>query len=361
MSTTQPAINRYYAEATNTLDGNQDQITFYHGLKENNVPVASDFCDIVFTSVSLGAANIVGGTPVASLVALTTTTATFIVRGMRSGDTCTYKCIAFKAFAGGKVVHAGKLTGTDLGTTAGSANVDSATGGFNTYVKAGDVFVIDEPGSGTTTDNGVYTVASIMNDTTLTLTAPLAATTANLNFTIEGPSATPIASAATFIQIPFHLPGDNAYAGGAVTNIDAEFPGTDINTAEIADGAVTNAKLANTTLVDANFDTVAPMAVSKLNPDLTNAALGAAAAYVVYAGAVAVTGTQAVATGLTSIEAATHTLRLDPAIATDMWTSHTIAGGTVTLKTWKPTAAANVAPVAGTGGPNIDYIFVGTA
>lgn len=147
---------------------------------------------------------------------------------------------------------------------------------------------------------------------------------------------------------------------------------------EIADGAVTLAKLpdgvltadapgrlkmANNFVVDAKVDAAAAIALSKMATDLTNVMLGLGAGYRIARGTVVVTGTEVVATGLTAIVAAVAIPRADP-VATDMWASCTWAGANLTLKLWKPTSAngatANVAPIAATGGLQVDWIAIGT-
>jgi len=108
-------------------------------------------------------------------------------------------------------------------------------------------------------------------------------------------------------------------------------------TAEIGDGAITDAKMNAAALV----------------------AWGLAAGYKVARGTASVTGTEVVATGLTTIVAAVAVARADPAL-TAYWVSCTWAGANLTLKVWKPTAANDVTPLAGTTALQVDWVAIGT-
>lgn len=366
MSTTQPVINRHYAEATGFLTGTQDQINFYHGLKENAVAVMPDWAVCIFTSRSRRAGLEVGGTPFAVMTILNTTTAVFRVRGMTANDIVSYKCIAMKHSGAGKTTaHAGKLTGTDL-VTNGTTTVTSASAGFQTYVKVGDVFVIHEPGNSgawAININSVYTVISITNDTTLVLSsAPAGAVTQN--FTVEGPAAAAVQRTGVggaMVQVPYNLAALAVYDGGVVTNLDARLPGQEIEVAEIADLAIETGHVAPLAVTNPKVDAGAAIAGSKLSIDLDDGLIGLGADYVITCGSQAITGTAVIATGLTAIVAANVSLRTDPAIASAMWVSQTWAVGNLTAKAWKPTGAAAMDPIiAGTVGPTLDWIAIGT-
>jgi len=370
--TTVPVINRLYSEATITLQGNQDMITFYHGLKQNAVAITPDLFDIEIVTLPIVAGPAEGGMPIFIHTATTTTTITWRARGMRNGDSCTIRCKAWMNDTAGNAgsTHVGKLTGTDLTTTAASATVTSASGGFLTNCSVGDVVVINEPGNAATySNNGVYTIASITNATTMILSAVMTANYALNDFVVEGPgiavnrSDWVAGAAGTFIQIPFHLPAAAAYAGGVVTGLDAELPGTEIEAAEILANTITAGQIAPNTITNAQIDAAAAIAGSKISPDVTDVTIGLAAGYAIARGQATVplaTGTLDVATGLNAIVAAVATMAEDPVVGTHQWLSQTWAGATLTLKCWKATAINDVTPIAATDDVTVDWIAIGT-
>lgn len=143
---------------------------------------------------------------------------------------------------------------------------------------------------------------------------------------------------------------------------------------EIADGAVTltklpdgvltadvagRAKLADGFINNAKVDAVAAIALTKMATDLTNVALGLAAGYKVARGTESVTGTAVVGTGLSTIVAVVAVARADPGL-TAYWVSCTWAGANLTLKVWKPTAANDVTPAAGSVALQVDWVAIGT-
>lgn len=123
--------------------------------------------------------------------------------------------------------------------------------------------------------------------------------------------------------------------------------------------AVTEGKIGAGAVVNAKVGAAAAIALDKMAADLSNVVLGVGPGYKVARGTAVVTGTEVVATGLTTIVAATATLRADPAM-TDYWASCTWAGADLTLKVWKPTAAGDVNPLAGSGGIQVDWVAIGT-
>jgi hypothetical protein len=63
-------------------------------------------------------------------------------------------------------------------------------------------------------------------------------------------------------------------------------------------------------------------------------------------GTVAITGSGTVATGLTTIESVSLTIR--GSTASDNVLTYTVSGGTLTIYVWMPTAAGNTTPIAET-------------
>jgi hypothetical protein len=92
-------------------------------------------------------------------------------------------------------------------------------------------------------------------------------------------------------------------------------------------------------------------------------AQGYASGYKVARGAAICTGTLDVVTGLTTVVAAIASLVDDPGVGTAAWVSIVApasTAGVITLKTWKPTTAGNVTPIAGAAGANLSWLAVGT-
>lgn len=94
---------------------------------------------------------------------------------------------------------------------------------------------------------------------------------------------------------------------------------------------------------------------------------GVAAGYKVARGAAAdVTGTEEITSGLATVISVSVTLAEDPDLAEANLVSASIPAqtgtdaGKFTIKTWKPTAADNATPVAGTGNKLVAWIAVGT-
>ena len=88
-----------------------------------------------------------------------------------------------------------------------------------------------------------------------------------------------------------------------------------------------------------------------------NVISGSGGAYV--AGTAAVTGTEAVDSGLTAITAVVATLKDDPTVNANAVTA-TWTGGTVTLKVWKPTAVDDCTPIASSTETDVSYIIIGS-
>lgn len=94
---------------------------------------------------------------------------------------------------------------------------------------------------------------------------------------------------------------------------------------------------------------------------LSTAPGAVAAGYKVARGVTAVTGTADVTTGLATVVAVVASMATNPAM-TAYWCTAAIGGvaGHVDLKVWKPTAAADVTPLAGTTVADIHWIAIGT-
>ncbi len=94
---------------------------------------------------------------------------------------------------------------------------------------------------------------------------------------------------------------------------------------------------------------------------VANPVAAPAAGYKVARGISAVTGTLDVDTGLATVTGVSAVLYEDPVLAQAMWvTAAAGAAGHVVLKTWKPTAAADATPVAGSAAKNVAWVAVGT-
>jgi hypothetical protein len=88
---------------------------------------------------------------------------------------------------------------------------------------------------------------------------------------------------------------------------------------------------------------------------------GVAATYVLARGTASVTGTANVVTGLATVAAVVASIRANPAL-TAYWVSAALHAtpGTITLKVWKPTSAADVTPLAGSTAADVDWVAIGT-
>jgi hypothetical protein len=98
---------------------------------------------------------------------------------------------------------------------------------------------------------------------------------------------------------------------------------------------------------------------------LATAPAGVAAGYKIARGVTAVTGTNDLTTGLSTVVACTATLQEDAALTGNLVTVsiQTQSGGTaghVTLKVWKPTASGDVTPIAATAAKNVGWNCTGT-
>ncbi|MDP3064118.1 MAG: hypothetical protein Q8O40_13045 [Chloroflexota bacterium] len=121
---------------------------------------------------------------------------------------------------------------------------------------------------------------------------------------------------------------------------------------KVADGFVNNAKV----------DAAAAIALTKMATNLTNVILGIGAEYRVARDTRAMgAASEEFATGLTTVVAATATLREDPAL-TGYWVTalESATPGSIILKIWKPTGAADVSPLASTTFGDVDWVAVGT-
>lgn len=371
MSTSTPVINRLYSTYAGEITGDQNQIKFYHGLKENMQDVIPDWAQCTFTSMSTNIiSGAVGGQPGAVLTALDNTMATFRIKGMRIGDECNFNCMALRHNKAGNTGagHIGKLTGTD-GVTNATTAFTSASGGFSTYVKVGDTIVLHENGNSLdwlANIDDVYTVVAVTTDNALVLSGTPDAGTGQ-SFTVEGPAAAVLRDVAGAAQVPFHLPGGTAYATGVVTNINAEFPGTDIDGAEIDANAITTALLANDAVTNAKVDAAAAIDVTtKLTRNLALCAVANVANYIVARGQATVAvpaGTVDVNTTLGAIVAGVVTLAEDPVFADSYpWITTTWAAGTLTIKAWRPTATNDANPLAAANNTQtVDWVAIGTA
>ena len=164
-----------------------------------------------------------------------------------------------------------------------------------------------------------------------------------------------------------------------------------VGTAEIADDAVTKAKVAadvagsglaqdtdgslmavvdDTTveiaaLGDPAVDTLqvkdGGIASAKLATALQALVLGAASGYKLARGEAAVTGTADVDTGLATVVAVVASLKSDPSVDA-LWASaaSSSTAGHIDLKVWKPTASDNCTPIAATAEKSVEWIAIGT-
>ena len=151
---------------------------------------------------------------------------------------------------------------------------------------------------------------------------------------------------------------ENSLAGSSPTLAIAETtPGVDAT----GRGAPKGALLVDTTNGNLYINQGTALAPT-WTPLAGNSGAGVAAGYKVARGESAVTGTVDIATGLATVVQAIACLETDPAIATAMWCSvaDSATPGNIVLKTWKPTAADNATPIAGTGTPSVRWIAVGT-
>ncbi|MDP3064115.1 MAG: hypothetical protein Q8O40_13030 [Chloroflexota bacterium] len=121
---------------------------------------------------------------------------------------------------------------------------------------------------------------------------------------------------------------------------------------KVADGFVNNAKV----------DAAAAIALTKMATNLTNVVLGIGAGYKVARGTRAmVAASEEFATGLATVVAATATLRENPAL-TGYWVTalESATPGSIFLKIWQPTGAADVSPLAATTFGDVDWVAIGT-
>jgi hypothetical protein len=160
-----------------------------------------------------------------------------------------------------------------------------------------------------------------------------------------------------------------AGAGTAVTAtaaelnlIDGSLAGTSVASKALALGANKETDVLALPVSGLKIGAGAGTAVDRTAAELNGLVQGVAAGYKVARGETAVTGTADIATGLATVLQATATLETDPALGTAMWASVADSGtpGNIILKTWKPTGAADVTPIAGTGTPSVRWIAIGT-
>ena len=122
-----------------------------------------------------------------------------------------------------------------------------------------------------------------------------------------------------------------------------------LEAADIAAGAVGTSELADSAITDA-----------KINSSAT-VIKGLASGYKIARGSTSVTGTADITTGLATVVQAVVSLQDD--VSLDAIATSVVNGGTaghITAKVWKPTSSSDCTPIAATVAKTVRWIAIGT-
>jgi len=129
-----------------------------------------------------------------------------------------------------------------------------------------------------------------------------------------------------------------------------------------ADAAIAYSKLALTdSIVDADVAAAAAIAGSKISPDVSNAVIAIGSGQFIASGAQSVTGSGDIPTGIGYVYQAMVTLQAEPSL-----NGHLVSvlagqpvGGSIQVKVWKPTGAADCTPIPATTPIQIYWLAIG--
>jgi len=162
------------------------------------------------------------------------------LRGMEQTDSLTFKLTCIYNHSYTRSAVPAKRNGVDgaVNLAVSLYNFTSAGGAFvvNHVIPGDDQLVINDPVN--TANNGVYPITSI-TATVITSSRAFKATQAGLTWSINRGAW--VTSQDNELQVPFDLPSDMQHSQGSPAT-DVDLPGQAIETAEIADLAVTPGK-----------------------------------------------------------------------------------------------------------------------